>query len=213
MATQRIYRRFGSMRILRDGRVRFSARCFPELPHIGFLTRDDMIDVERADRVVLYIWLDRGRVGSFCFAYDLPPDILHELVWELRKAGRGLERWIVPGLEYTQRSNALKNDNPATYALISELLKATKDLPVAERWQRHRERVWRWWAEQLADDPENMAKVPAPWMIPDASAIEAASRRPRRPRSAGKGRPAKRSKAAQARKRRPRPPRVTLTRP
>ena len=168
MPTQRVYKRFGSIRILRDGRVRLSPRCFPDLPYIGLLARDDMIDVERAGCKVLYIWLDRGHLGSACFAYDLTPDILRKLVSEMRKAGNGLEHWIVPGLEYTQRASTLKDSNPDIYTLIPELLKTCRDLPVAKRWQQYRLQVRKEWADRLQNHPEDIANVPAPWMLPES---------------------------------------------
>jgi hypothetical protein len=166
VTAQRIFRRFGSIQILRDGRVRFSSRCFPDLPHLGFLAREDLIDVERAGRKALYIWLDRNRVGTVCFAFTLGPDALRELVSELRRAGRGLERWIVPGLEYTQ-ANIRGDANPDTCGILPELLESCRDLPVAEGWRRYRERVRSLWAKRLRKHPQDAAKVPAAWMLPD----------------------------------------------
>ena len=84
-----------------------------------------MIDVERADRKAIYIWLDRNRVETVCFAFTLLPETLRELVSEMRHAGRGLDRWVVPSLEYTQ-ANTSGNANPDTYAIIPELLESCR---------------------------------------------------------------------------------------
>lgn len=50
------------------------------------------------------------------------------VVSELRSMGHGLERWIVPGLEFTRLGSTLREDNPATYAIVPELLESCRDL-------------------------------------------------------------------------------------
>lgn len=132
------YQKFGSIRILRDDRVRFSTWTFPGLRYLGFVTKGESIEVERGGRVVLYLWAPRGRLASACFAYDLSPDDLQTLVSELRSAGRGLERWIVPALEYTQATLYPTDHGRQLLEVIPGFLKSCQDLPMAEQWKKVR---------------------------------------------------------------------------
>ena len=115
---------------------------------------------------MLYLWLERNRVASASFPYDLTLDELRAVIAELRKAGNGLERWIVPGLEENQASGTVQHDHPERYAALPELLESCRDLPVAEPWLRRRQALQVMWAKQLVDHPEDIAKVPAPWLLP-----------------------------------------------
>lgn len=164
------YRKFGSIRIQSDDRVRFSPWTFPDLRYLNFAARGESITVERGGRTVMYLSAPRGRLGTACIAFDLPQEELLTLVSELRRAGHGLERWIVPALEYTQMTL-----HPVQHQLthgrqllesIPELLRSCRDLPVATTWQRTRRDLQRQWAEHLRSHPEDMAKVPAPWLLP-----------------------------------------------
>ncbi len=171
-------RKFGSVRILRDGRVRFSPWTFPGLRAFCFAQRGDSIEVERGSRVVLYLWAPRGRVASACFAYDLGTDKLRSVVSDLRSAGHGLERWIIPGLEYTRISTSWEN-NPDTYAVINELLESCRNLPIAKQWMRVREIAFvnadRARAEQEAASaaPGKQARATPPARTPRAKANRA----------------------------------------
>jgi len=164
------YKKFGSIRILSDGRVRFSAWTFPELRYLNFAVSADGIDVERGGRTVMYLSTPRGRLETACIAFDLSQDDLRTLVSELRVAGHGLDHWIVPALEYTQ-ATLHPIQGRITHGLqllevIPELLKSCRELPVAKTWQRARRQLQESWAEQLRDHPEDIAKVPAPWLLP-----------------------------------------------
>jgi hypothetical protein len=181
VAAKPVFRRFGSIRILKDGRVRFSSRCFPDLPHFGFLHRDDLIDVEWAGRKALFVWLDRQRIGTVCCSFDLPPDALRGLVSDMRRAGSGLERWIVPALEFTQ-AHATGDRNPAMFSAIPELLASCRDLPIAEPWKKIRVDVLANLAQARAErttaGPTHSAeKIPSP-----SKAEKTKQRRARTPR-------------------------------
>lgn len=157
--------RYGSLRILRDGQVRFSARTLPGLPELDFSAHYGVgapggVHVwDRANYRISARWpgassffmlyLARHRVVSACFNYGLTPDEMRRAVALLRKARGGLDRWIVPGLEYTRDSLAQIQANPgfrnaddgrgaAMQQVIQELLEACRDLPVAEPWKRQR---------------------------------------------------------------------------
>lgn len=139
----REHRRFGSIRILRDGRVRFSEWSFPGLHSLSFTTMGGTVDAVLGSRQVLCLWLDdRHRVATASFPFDLTPDELRTAVRSLRMAGHGLERWIVPALEYTQADLAASNLKSELPQVIAELLESCQELPVAERWKKIRENVF-----------------------------------------------------------------------
>jgi len=162
---------FGSIRVSRDGGLRFSPWTFPGLNHVTFWVTEACVTVVSGGRQVLYLWLERTRAASACFVYDLTPDDLRDAVQELRGTRGGLERWIVPALESTQAdlSGIESEDDPrrALVKVIPELLESCRDLPVAEPWQSRRRELRRMWAELLREHPEKAAKVPAPWLLPD----------------------------------------------
>lgn len=166
--------RYGSIRILRDGRVRLSPLTFPAYRYLSFIATTHTVALERGARVVLFLTLSRNRLVTACFAYDIRPDELRELVSELRRVKHGLERWIVPALEFTSTGRTLREDNPETYAIIPELLERCRDLPVAEQWKRVRATVFASAAKAEAEALKADAAHPRP------------ERTPRRPRpSAG----------------------------
>ena len=141
MPALRKARWYGSVRILRDGRVRFSPWSYLDLPHVALSVTDDCITVRRGGRALLYLWLDRNRVATACFVFLLSPEQLRETVTELRGAGAGIERWIVPGLEYTWAALYPSNHSPELLEVIPGLLESCRDLPVAAQWQRVRANV------------------------------------------------------------------------
>jgi hypothetical protein len=146
--------------------VRFSPWSYPGRRYLSFVVTGESIEMELSSRVVLYLWAPRNRVASACFAYDLTPDRLRSVVSEMREAGRGLDHWIVPGLEENQASATVQRDHPEKHAMLQELLQASRDLPVAEPWRRRRTELQRLWAKQVREHPEDLAKVPAPWLLP-----------------------------------------------
>ncbi|HLL53513.1 MAG TPA: hypothetical protein VK447_08210 [Myxococcaceae bacterium] len=88
----------------------------------------------------MFLYLDdKGeRVESACFLYDLTPDQLADAVRDLRQVKGGLERWIVPALEWNSASSAVRDEHPETFKLIPGLLKSIQELPVAKKWQQVR---------------------------------------------------------------------------
>ena len=167
------HRRFGSLRLLPDGRVRFSAWTFPGLLPLDFTTEEEnparsAIWVRWRGEVIMLLYRARYRVYSAGFAYNLSPDALREAVSIVRNAGNGLESWIVPALEHNQASDAVKQTHPETHAIIAELLASARDLPVSAPWRRERREIRRAWAKQLREHPEDRLKAPAPWVLPDA---------------------------------------------
>lgn len=136
------FRRYGSIRILRDDRVRFSPWTFAApLSYIGFQVGGH-IEMERFGRPVMEFDVTRGRILSANFRYDVTPDELRSTVSDLCKARHGLERWIVPALELTCLARSFREENPDTYAAARELLDSCQDLPVAASWKRHRATVY-----------------------------------------------------------------------
>jgi hypothetical protein len=86
----------------------------------------------------MYLYLDGKRVDTACFVYLLTPDQLGDAVGELRKATGGLERWVVPALEWISASSAVRDEHSETLKVIPELLESCRDLTVAKKWQRVR---------------------------------------------------------------------------
>lgn len=184
------YRKFGSIRVLRDGRVEFSEWTVPGHPEIDFMAEqwgveDDRIVYEVANYDIstnllgepfFYLHLTRHRVTSAGFTYTLSPTGLRKVVSLLRDIGSGLERWIIPALEYLQGSDVVKMKHADTYKIIPELLDSVRHLPVAEAWQRERRKIQQWWAQWLREHPEDAAKVPAPWVLAGARKTRAKSR-------------------------------------
>lgn len=140
--------RYGSLRIFRDGRVRLSARTLPDVPELDFsahygveVGNGTYID-DRANYSIYARWpgnssffilyLTRHHVASACFDLRLSPDELRRAVSLLRQAGGGIERWIAPGLEWTQRSLVgAGSKHPETVTIVPELLESVRDLPRA----------------------------------------------------------------------------------
>jgi len=131
---------FGSIRILRDGRMRFSPWTYPALP-FAFWVMDMNIIVLRGGVPIMHLWPERNRVVTASLDYLLRPDQLREAVRDLRRAGHGLERWIVPALEWNLTHPTAREKHPDTYAILPELLESCRDLPVAEQWTRIRASV------------------------------------------------------------------------
>jgi hypothetical protein len=115
-----VHYRYGSIRILRDGRVRYDARTYPEVHELDFSVsyvfglgdgtyREDkrcptIYARMPGNNYFFIIHVEEDRVQSTCFSFGLTPEELREGIALLLKARGGLERWVVPGLEWTARS-------------------------------------------------------------------------------------------------------------
>jgi hypothetical protein len=158
-------RLYGSVLVLRDGRVRFSAEPGPvrsldfsvqrhhwEEPDVWVYDSERYgIDVRRNGEATLLLFVKRSRVWSACFSYILTPEALRRAVADVRKHGNGVERWLAPALIRTQYSLTKLGSNPALLAVIPKLLRSVRDLPVADEWRRqlrNGEQAWRRWREQ-----------------------------------------------------------------
>jgi hypothetical protein len=119
------------MRILRDGRVRFSARAFPGLPWLSFL-KSDHVSTEIWGRAVLHLRMKQGRVVGASFVPDLTPTELGDAVYALEAAGRGLERWITPALRETQARLSGKDWGQDLLKAIPGIMDSVRHLAVAE---------------------------------------------------------------------------------
>lgn len=82
--------------------------------------------------ILFLIHVDRSRVESTCFNIQLGPDTLRKAVKDLRKAGNGVERWLAPGLELTQRLIRSGGGNPDALKVIPGLLASLRDVPRAQ---------------------------------------------------------------------------------
>jgi hypothetical protein len=183
---------YGSMRVLTDDRLRFSPWTFPGLPHVAIWESSMSISVLSGGRQLLLIYPERKRVRSACFVYTLKPDELREAVGELRTVRGGLERWIVPALEWTQADllglKLAGHPGHELVKVIPELLNACRHLPVARSWRRKRDEIQRHWAQRLRQHPEDIVKVKAPWMLPEGFTLDrqpAVGTAAARPRAAG----------------------------
>jgi len=197
-------RRFGSLRVLRDGRVRFSAWTVPGLPHLSFTAQYMSLDVddtpvydmadysicaELRGQPIFFLHLAHRRVESAGFAYNLAPDTLREAIAVLRAVGNGLEQWIVPALERDQGSASIRKNNPEIYNLIPELLESLSALPVAAQWEKERRRIQRYWEKLVVEHPEEAANAPAPWVLANARRSAASpGRKPAKAMTQKKGR-------------------------
>jgi len=135
-------RSVGAVRVLRDGRVRFSDEAGPgpelqwkvlrysEVGGTGVFVYDSAnyeIDAWRGSQILFMLYVRRSRVSSACFNIQLPPAELQQAVVGIRKAGGGVERWITPGLETTrQLVERGGGDNAARLKTIDALLRSAK---------------------------------------------------------------------------------------
>lgn len=170
MRAPRRDRWYGSVRVLRDGRMRFSAVTFPGLNNVAIWDASPMkVAVFWAGLQVLMLWPDRGRVATACFNYLLKPDQLRDAVRNLRTVRGGLAGWIRPALQWTQ--NDLSAPNSANHPgrpllkVIPELLDACRDLPVSEAWKRYCRQFQRAWVAHLREHPEEVDELP--WFVRD----------------------------------------------
>lgn len=166
LSRQSGHRRFGSVRIFTDGRIRFSAWTIPDVLELQFITSYRTIGVDLAGKVtvkpdrfdtypVTVQWLDRDiltlsvvkrRVTDAVFPYFLTPDELRHAVSVLRRVGNGLDRWITPGLLFLQktlRGMVPDPDREALKPVVEKLLRSTRSIPLPRPWvqmQRENER-------------------------------------------------------------------------
>ncbi len=127
---------YGSLRILPDGRLRFSDWSYTDLPHVSLQVTRSVITAYCAGMGVMYLYPERNRILSACFLFILKPEQLRMAVNTLRHARGGLESWVVPALEFTFAK--VSEDHPDTFKIIPELLASCGDLPVAKQWKRVR---------------------------------------------------------------------------
>jgi len=163
-------RTYGSIRILRDGRVRFSAAPGP-VPSLEFSVQRHHwqepglyvydsasygIAACRNGETLLSLFVGRSRVESACFNINLDAATLRRAVADLLKTGNGVERWLAPGLERMREGLTKLGRNPRALKAIPGLLASLRDVPVAEEWKRQlrqAERVWKRWRAQNPDAP------------------------------------------------------------
>jgi hypothetical protein len=152
---------------------------FPERGQPVFDSVNYGIDVRWRGQSTLLLFVRAHRVQSACFAYTLSPAVLREALSVLRRAGNGLERWIVPALEYTQADlfGSTLAKKQALLRAIPELLDSVRDLPIADPWQRERRSIQRHWEKRLREHPEDAARVPAPWFLAPAAKHGAKTKR------------------------------------
>ncbi len=141
--------RYGSLQVFDDGRVRLSARTIPDLPEVDFSAHygtglgNGLYVDDRANYSIYARWpgnssffilyVTRRRVESACFDLLLSPDELRKAVALLRRAGNGIERWIAPGLDSTQRRLTEGGGKyPEMLKVIPSLLESVQDIPRAE---------------------------------------------------------------------------------
>ncbi len=188
--------RYGSVRVLRDGRIRLSPRTIAGIPELDFSAvyvwgladgthvenkRDYAVDARWPGNETFFVlWVNRHRVQSACFNFKLTPDEMRKAVALLRKAGGGIERWLIPGLEFTRDAflqfPTSDDTGPKMLAVIEELLKENRDLPVAEPWKRlvrEREQSKRQQASQAA-------KTRAPARKSESATRRSAGKTPRK---------------------------------
>jgi hypothetical protein len=132
--------RYGSIRVLRDGRVRFDARTRPGIPELDFAVSyvvglADGTYVEDRSNYAIYarlpensrffmLYLEQRRVQSSCFNFKLSPRQLRKGIAILLQADEGLRPWVKAGLEQTLRAlSGAGGSNPALLKAIPALLK------------------------------------------------------------------------------------------
>jgi hypothetical protein len=164
---------YGSVRVSRDGRMRFSPLAFREANHvtIRYVSPLASHSVFVSGRQVLLLFPWHGKIASACFVYTLTAEELCYAVDTLSKVTGGLEGWIIPALEWTQKdlagSGRPQPNYPDVVAVIPHLLEAYRDLPVSEVWQRRRRETQEGWVKRLRTHPEEISMITAPWMLPE----------------------------------------------
>jgi len=168
---------FGRFRVLPDGRLRFSPWSYRETPYVSLKVANDRITVVSAGLMVMFLYLERNRIVSACFLFDLTPEQLRTAVADLRDARQGLDSWVVPALEYTYAVSTAREDNPEMFKVILELLESCRDLPVAKQWQRSRAQYF---VNQGVTPPELSTKGSTPARKPRRKATQPRKTAPRK---------------------------------
>ena len=164
-------RKYANLRILADGRVRYSSNPGP-VPSVEFCAiryhqkypsgvwiYDSArygLDARRNGKPTLLLFVKQSRVYSACFDFTLDPATLRRAVADLRKHGQGVEGWLAPALMRTQLSLTKLESNPAMLKAIPKLLESVRDLPVSAVWIRQVRadaRAWKRWREQNPTAP------------------------------------------------------------
>jgi len=160
-------RRYASVRILADGRVRYSSEvgAVPSLQFCAIRYHEDLsgewiydsarygLEAEQDGQPTLIMFVKQSRVYTACFSYDLDPATLKKAVATLRKHGQGVERWLAPALMRTQLSLTKLESNPAMLKAIPKLLESVRDLPVSGVWTRQIRADARWWKRWREQNP------------------------------------------------------------
>jgi len=128
---------YGSLRLMPDGRMRYSQWSYKGLPHVALqVVTDGKINVYTAGLAAMYLYPLRNRILSACFDFTLNARQLRSAVADLRDARGGLDSWVIPALEMSYPQ--VKGSNPDAFNVIPELLASCRGLPVAPKWQRVR---------------------------------------------------------------------------
>lgn len=128
---------FGSVRILPDGRLRYSPWSYLDATYVAIKVSGDQATVVMGGLPVMLLYLDQNRLVSTCFVATLKPDQVRSAVAILRHARHGLDSWVVPALEYNFGWRSVRED-PEMSEVIRDLLASCRDLPVAPKWQKVR---------------------------------------------------------------------------
>ena len=176
---------YGRLRILPDGRIRFSDWSYTDLPHISIQVTRSVITVYFAGTPVMYLDPEWNRIVSACFLFDLKPELLRITVNSLRRARGGLDSWVVPALEFNSAIPTVRRDYPETFKIIPELLASCRDLPVARQWQRVRAQYF---INQQVDPPVLPTVEDTPAGKPRGKRPAGKATTPRKQRKASKGR-------------------------
>jgi len=162
-------RKFGSLRILDDGRIRYSAWTVPgfwgasiNVNYLSFDLEDREIYntssysvmIRWGTEPIFLLYVTRHHVLEAQFTHNLTPEQLREAVSVIRRMGNGLEKWITPGLAHLQYwmaptgSEKLTSEKKAVLEIIPGLLRSVRSIPIARPWRPLQLKWERWKREQ-----------------------------------------------------------------
>ena len=134
---------YGSIRILTDGRVRFSSEPGRRVPTIRFSVQRHTCELDgrwvydfrySASRHVETAWqcCSCSAEGAACGRLALAMFLtltLSKAVPDLLKFRSGVERWLAPALERTRQSLTKLGSNPALLKAIPAVLRSLEGIP------------------------------------------------------------------------------------